>query len=81
MILNARRSLIFGLALLAVNMPAMAWGGKVLDSVRSKGFVQCGVSTGTVGFSVMDSSGKWSGIDIQYCRALAAAVFPRSNQG
>ena len=46
-----------------------------LDSVRSKGFVQCGVSTGIAGFSAPDAKGVWRGIDVDVCRAIAAAVF------
>ena len=46
-----------------------------LDSVRSKGFVQCGVNTGLAGFSQPDSKGVWRGIDVDVCRAVAAAVF------
>jgi general L-amino acid transport system substrate-binding protein len=45
-----------------------------LDSVRSKGFVQCGVNTGLAGFSQPDSKGVWRGIDVDVCRAVAAAV-------
>jgi general L-amino acid transport system substrate-binding protein len=46
-----------------------------LDSVRSKGYVQCGVNTGLAGFSQPDSKGVWKGIDVDVCRAVAAAVF------
>ncbi len=45
-----------------------------LDSVRSKGFVQCGVNTGLAGFSQPDSKGVWRGIDVDLCRAVAAAA-------
>src|SRR5262245_62392210 len=46
-----------------------------LDAVRAKGFVQCGVNTGLAGFSQPDSQGVWRGIDVDLCRAVAAAVF------
>ena len=46
-----------------------------LDDVKSKGHVQCGVSQGLPGFSNTDDSGKWTGIDVDLCRAIAAAVF------
>ena len=46
-----------------------------LDAVRKKGFVQCGVNTGLAGFSQPDSKGVWRGIDVDLCRAVAAAVF------
>ena len=45
-----------------------------LESVRAKGFVQCGVNTGLAGFSQPDSKGVWKGIDVDVCRAVAAAV-------
>jgi general L-amino acid transport system substrate-binding protein len=45
-----------------------------LDDVRGKGFVQCGVSQGLAGFSNPDEQGNWTGIDVDVCRAVAAAV-------
>src|SRR3990170_2647074 len=45
-----------------------------LDAVKSKGYVQCGVNTGLAGFSQPDSKGVWRGIDVDVCRAVAAAV-------
>ncbi|CCN73693.1 amino acid ABC transporter substrate-binding protein [Vibrio nigripulchritudo] len=45
-----------------------------LDKVKSKGFLQCGVSTGLPGFSNPNSKGEWEGIDVEYCQALASAV-------
>jgi general L-amino acid transport system substrate-binding protein len=52
--------------------PAMA--GKVLDSIKARGQVLCGVHTGLTGFSAADSMGKWRGIDVDACRAVAAAT-------
>ncbi len=46
-----------------------------LDAVKSKGYLQCGVNTGLAGFSAPDSRGAWKGIDVDACRAVAAAVF------
>src|SRR3979490_1373015 len=51
-----------------------------LDSVRSKGYLQCGVSTGIAGFSQPDSRGEWRGIDVDLCRAVAAAVLGDANK-
>jgi general L-amino acid transport system substrate-binding protein len=45
-----------------------------LDGVRRKGFVQCGVTTGVAGFSTPDAQGQWRGLDVDVCRAIAAAV-------
>jgi general L-amino acid transport system substrate-binding protein len=61
--------------LLALFAAAPASAQSTLDAVRSKGFVQCGVNTGLAGFSQPDSKGVWRGIDIDLCRAVAAAVF------
>jgi general L-amino acid transport system substrate-binding protein len=46
-----------------------------MDAVVAKGFVQCGVSTGLAGFSNPDDAGSWSGLDVDVCRGVAAAVF------
>ncbi len=46
-----------------------------LDDVKAKGHVQCGVSQGLPGFSNPDTQGNWTGIDVDVCRAVAAAVF------
>lgn len=54
------------------SMPAHA--GKTLDGIRSRGQVVCGVHTGLVGFSAPDASGRWMGLDVDICRAIAAAV-------
>jgi general L-amino acid transport system substrate-binding protein len=51
-----------------------------LDSVRAKGHVQCGVSTGLPGFSLADETGKWTGLDVDVCRAVAAAVLGDSSK-
>ena len=59
--------------LLAVANQAHA--GATLDAVQKKGFVQCGISDGLPGFSYADADGKFSGIDVDICRGVAAAVF------
>jgi general L-amino acid transport system substrate-binding protein len=55
-------------------LAAPSVAGPTLDGVRAKGFVQCGVSQGLPGFSSPDDRGAWSGIDVDVCRAIAAAV-------
>lgn len=52
-----------------------ALAGPVLDRVKEKGFVQCGVSQGLAGFSNPDEKGNWTGLDVDFCRATAAAIF------
>jgi general L-amino acid transport system substrate-binding protein len=71
-----KKSLLL-LAVLAT--PAFAQQS-TLDSVRSKGYVQCGVNTGVAGFSAPDSKGVFRGIDVDVCRAVAAAVFGDANK-
>lgn len=46
-----------------------------LDNVKKKGFLQCGVSQGLPGFSAPDDKGAWTGLDVDYCRAISAAIF------
>ncbi|HEX5795258.1 MAG TPA: amino acid ABC transporter substrate-binding protein [Geminicoccaceae bacterium] len=53
----------------------IAQAGATLDAIKSKGFIQCGVSTGLAGFSNPDDAGNWSGLDVDVCRAIAAALF------
>jgi len=57
----------------AVAMSTAASAG-TMDDVKTKGFVQCGVSQGLPGFSNPDQAGNWTGIDVDVCRAVAAAV-------
>ena len=45
------------------------------EEVEKRGFLQCGVSTGSPGFSTVDGMGKWAGLDVDMCRAVAAAIF------
>ena len=54
---------------------AAADSGATLAAVKQRGVLNCGVSTGVTGFSAPDSQGKWSGLDVDVCRALAAAIF------
>lgn len=46
-----------------------------LAAIRERGYVRCGASQGTVGFGAPDANGYWRGIDVDTCRAIAAAVF------
>ena len=70
------RRILAPLALLCAAAPALAQApASTLDAVMKKGFVQCGVNVGLAGFSQPDSQGVWRGIDVDLCRAVAAAVF------
>jgi general L-amino acid transport system substrate-binding protein len=57
-----------------------AFAGKDLDAIKARGTLVCGVNTGLAGFSAADSQGKWSGLDVDYCRALAAAILGDGNK-
>ena len=55
--------------------PAAAAPASTLDAIRARGTLVCGVSTGLAGFALPDSQGNWRGFDVDYCRALAIAIF------
>ena len=63
----------FAAAALAVALCGFAQASTLAD-VKKKGYVQCGVSEGVPGFSNPDAQGVWTGIDVDVCRAIAAAV-------
>ena len=58
---------------LLLGNPALAKG--TLDIVKERGRLVCGTSTGIAGFSMADDKGEWTGLDVDVCRALAAAIF------
>lgn len=60
--------------LLACVFSNAAHAGAVLDAVKARGMVRCGVSSGVPGFSALGSDGQWAGLDVSVCRAVAAAV-------
>jgi general L-amino acid transport system substrate-binding protein len=64
----------------AVLAAATGAAAGTLDDVKNKGFVQCGVNTGLAGFSISDASGNWKGLDADFCRAVAAAIFNDPNK-
>ncbi|MGB0695970.1 MAG: amino acid ABC transporter substrate-binding protein [Rhodospirillaceae bacterium] len=61
------------LGLMMAAVPAQA--ASVLDAVKGRGEVRCGVSNGLLGFSEVNAAGQWEGLDVDVCRAVAAAVF------
>lgn len=60
-------------ASIALSLSVTAQAG-TLEDVKQRGTLSCGVSTGLAGFSQKDENGKWSGLDVDVCRAVAAAV-------
>ena len=66
-------TLIASLLVLTLGLsPVLA--GEVLEGVKSRGVLRCGVSEGIPGFSQRDADGRWRGLDADFCRAVAAAV-------
>ena len=59
---------------------AFAAAGDTLAQAKARGTLRCGVSEGIPGFSVRDTSGRWSGIDVDFCRAVAAAALGDANK-
>ena len=60
--------------------PQKAWAGKTVEAIKQRDAISCGVNTGLAGFGAADSQGKWSGLDIDMCRALAAAVLGNADK-
>jgi general L-amino acid transport system substrate-binding protein len=69
-----RLSLILGAAL-ALVLSAQAASAQTLKKVKDRGSLICGVTQGLAGFSLPDDKGNWTGLDVDYCRAVAAAIF------
>ncbi len=61
-------------ALTIAGLAAGAAAAGTLDDVKARGTLNCGVTTGLVGFAAPDANGVWEGFDVGVCRALAAAV-------
>lgn len=68
-----KKSVFLG-ALTVAGLAAGAAAAGTLDEVKARGKLNCGVSTGLVGFAAPDANGKWEGFDVAVCRAVAAAV-------
>ena len=68
------------LSAVSLSLAAPAFAGPVLDKVKANDVVVCGVNTAAPGFSNADSKGNWTGLDVDYCRALAAAVLGDANK-
>lgn len=69
-----RTLLAAGLSVAVMGLSLPAHAGKTVDAIKQRGQVVCGVNTGLAGFGAADSQGKWSGLDVDVCRAVAAAL-------
>lgn len=75
--IGAAKRIALAIAILA-SVPAAADAG-TLDDIKNRGTLNCGVNPNLPGFSVEDDRQEWSGFDVDYCRALAAAVLGDAN--
>ncbi len=73
-----KKSVFLG-ALTIAGLAATASMASTLDDVQARGKLNCGVSTGLVGFAAPDANGRWNGYDVTICRAVAAAVLGDSD--
>ena len=80
MIKSAGRIVAGGLLAAAALASAPAHAGKTLDAIKARGQVICGVNTGLAGFSEANSQGNWTGLDVDICSAIAAAVLGDGNK-
>ena len=67
-------SLVAGLCGSALGAP-----GSTLETVKGRGYVNCGVSESAPGFSQVNDKGHWSGLDVEFCSALAASIFGKKD--
>ncbi|GHA10345.1 amino acid ABC transporter substrate-binding protein [Devosia pacifica] len=70
---HAVTSLVLATAMLF--SATLAASAQTLERVRDRGFVQCGVTEGTPGFSARNAENIWTGLDVDFCRAVASAIF------
>lgn len=63
-----------------LGIAATAASAATLDDVKARGTLKCGVNTGLAGFAAPNDKGEYSGFDVDYCRAVAAAIFNDPNK-
>jgi general L-amino acid transport system substrate-binding protein len=64
----------------AVGLTASAVSAQTLNAVKQRGVLNCGTNTGLAGFALPDAQGNWTGLDVEFCRALSAAIFNDANK-
>ncbi|HIF9196577.1 TPA: amino acid ABC transporter substrate-binding protein [Photobacterium damselae] len=69
-----------GLVLVALLFSYASVASSTLETVKKRGYIKCGVSTGLLGFSEPNQKGIWHGFDVEFCRAVAAAVLKDKGQ-
>lgn len=73
------KTLVAGVALLA-GMSTAAQAASTLESVKAAGKLKCGVNSGLAGFAAPNDQGVWAGLDVDLCKAIAAAVLGDANK-
>ena len=72
---NITKAATAGFFAVALGVAGTAQAGKELDAIKARGSLICGVGIGTAGFMLSNSQGKWVGLNVDVCRAVAAAIF------
>ncbi len=80
MLSKVLKSLVVAIVVAGAPTVALAQAKSTLEQVKSRGQLSCGVNVGLPGFSSKDDKGNWSGLDADYCRAIAAAVLGDANK-
>lgn len=80
MIKTVRHLILAGVAAAAALHATPVLAGKDLNAIKQRGTLICGVNTGLAGFSAADSQGRWTGLDVDICRAMAAAILSDPNK-
>ncbi|MFO1148804.1 MAG: amino acid ABC transporter substrate-binding protein [Alsobacter sp.] len=70
-----KKMIVSAAAGLVAALVAGAASAGTLDTVKQRGVLNCGSNTGLAGFGQPDAQGAWTGLDVDYCRAVAAAIF------
>lgn len=77
---TTRKLAMLALGAAAASLSLAAHAGKDLDAIMKRGELICGVNTGLAGFSAAGSDGKWTGMDVNVCRAVAATILKDANK-
>lgn len=77
---NTLKWAALGLSAAATLLAMPAHAGKDLDAIKKRGELICGANAGLAGFSAADSQGKYAGLDVDACRAIAAAILGDANK-
>ena len=78
--MTSKLKLAFLAGALCAAASTTALAGARVDAIKARGELICGVNTGLGGFSIADSTGKWVGLDVDVCRAIAASLLGDGNK-